>query len=253
MGVGLAGNRLRGLLVGRVDSYQTRVVVYPMSHSDPVKRAAYLQAWHEKRRSMISSLPKIACGCGCGEMISPQDSSGRERSFANHHASKTRQRVGPPKRVLESKRILCGCGCGETLLEVGGHGNKRRYIYGHTPNKRYDTETPPVSLRSNQSKKGKVQRERKWVRKMTCLRHYGGTPPSCACCGEDHPTFLAIDHIEGSGNKHRKEIGSKGGYTFAIWLIKNNFPEGFQVLCHNCNMAIAILGYCPHKGVPQKE
>jgi hypothetical protein len=30
-------------------------------------------------------------------------------------------------------------------------------------------------------------------------------------------------------------------------LIKNNFPDGFQVLCHNCNMSIGLYGYCPHQ------
>jgi len=40
--------------------------------------------------------------------------------------------------------------------------------------------------------------------RMTVLKHYGGTPPKCACCGESHLEFLAIDHIKGGGIKERK-------------------------------------------------
>jgi hypothetical protein len=82
--------------------------------------------------------------------------------------------------------------------------------------------------------------------KKTVFDHYGN---KCFCCGEDKPCFLAIDHIDGHGNQHRKDIG-KAGSGFYKWLIVNEFPEGFQVLCHNCNMGKHLNGgICPHKGV----
>lgn len=71
------------------------------------------------------------------------------------------------------------------------------------------------------------------------IKHYGG---ECACCGERHFEFLAIDHIDGGGRKHRKKINTPLPY----WLRKNGFPPGFRILCHNCNMAIGRYGYCPH-------
>jgi hypothetical protein len=74
-----------------------------------------------------------------------------------------------------------------------------------------------------------------------CLKHYGG---KCACCGEERREFLSIDHINGGGAKHRKEIHRASLY---FWLIKNNFPDAFRILCHNCNQAMGIYGYCPHK------
>ena len=74
---------------------------------------------------------------------------------------------------------------------------------------------------------------------------YGG--PRCACCGESTPEFLGIDHTQGDGNKHRRQIGNKGGHSMYLWLKKNGYPEGFQVLCHNCNFAKGHFGYCPHK------
>jgi len=80
--------------------------------------------------------------------------------------------------------------------------------------------------------------------RIRVLNHYGGLPPKCACCGESQIEFLCIDHIHGGGIKYRRE--AKGGH-FYQWLKNNNFPEGYQVLCHNCNMAKGFYGYCPHK------
>lgn len=83
--------------------------------------------------------------------------------------------------------------------------------------------------------------------KFKVLSHYGGNPPKCACCGENNVGFLTIDHILGDGNKHRKKIGQSNIY---YWLIRNNFPKGYQVLCYNCNLGKAHNdGVCPHKGV----
>jgi hypothetical protein len=79
-------------------------------------------------------------------------------------------------------------------------------------------------------------------KRLQCLEHYGG---KCACCGEDHPEFLAFDHINNDGSKQRRAVG--GGTTFALWLIKNNYPTDIQILCHNCNQARGFYGYCPHE------
>lgn len=72
-------------------------------------------------------------------------------------------------------------------------------------------------------------------RKLKVLKKYSGEHPECACCGENHVEFLGIDHIDGCGSEHLKELRNKK-ITLYQWLIKSNFPEGFQVLCLNCNM-----------------
>lgn len=46
---------------------------------------------------------------------------------------------------------------------------------------------------------------------------------------------LSVDHINGGGCKHTEEL-KKLGTNFYAWLIKNNYPKGFQVICMNCNM-----------------
>lgn len=53
----------------------------------------------------------------------------------------------------------------------------------------------------------------------------------CSLCGFDDIRALSVDHIDGNGAEHRKSV--RGCHLYK-WLIKNNFPEGFQVLCMNC-------------------
>ena len=89
------------------------------------------------------------------------------------------------------------------------------------------------------------KKEKRKTRKVEVLTYYGGGKAQCACCLENKIEFLCIDHIAGGGTKHRKEVGS--GWKMYMWLVSNNFPEGFRTLCHNCNAARGIYGYCPHE------
>lgn len=67
----------------------------------------------------------------------------------------------------------------------------------------------------------------------------------CQCCGESDRRLLTIDHVNNDGAEHRKTVSSA---HLVGWLRKNNFPEGFQVLCFNCNMGkSANGGVCPHE------
>jgi hypothetical protein len=75
------------------------------------------------------------------------------------------------------------------------------------------------------------------------VRHYGG---KCQCCGESEIVFLAIDHIEGGGHNHRKELGFSG-MRFYFWVRKNGYPKNLRILCHNCNQATSWGRKCPHE------
>jgi hypothetical protein len=69
----------------------------------------------------------------------------------------------------------------------------------------------------------------------------------CACCGEQAHEFLAVDHVNGRGTKHLKEL-NLGGRGLYLWLKRQAFPRGeFRLLCHNCNTARGHYGYCPHE------
>ena len=79
--------------------------------------------------------------------------------------------------------------------------------------------------------------------------------PCCNCCGEDsHIEFLTIDHIAGKQEmntepelKELKYTSKLSGTSLVIWIKKNNFPKGFQILCHNCNQTKGYYGKCPHE------
>ena len=72
----------------------------------------------------------------------------------------------------------------------------------------------------------------------------------CNCCGETTPVFLTIDHVAENGSKHLTPKGRRYmGTELYRWLKHNNYPEGFQVLCWNCNLGKHILGRCPHQQV----
>ncbi len=81
--------------------------------------------------------------------------------------------------------------------------------------------------------------------KLEVLSHYGGAPPVCACCGEAAMEFLSIDHIKGGGSRHRRELNRSNLYGY---LKKTGYPDGYRVLCMNCNFALGHFGYCPHGG-----
>jgi len=67
--------------------------------------------------------------------------------------------------------------------------------------------------------------------KIDVLTHYGNGELACVKCGFDDIRALSIDHINGGGKKHRREIRENNMY---VWLCDHNYPEGFQTLCMNC-------------------
>lgn len=93
---------------------------------------------------------------------------------------------------------------------------------------------------------GKAKKKRYYAKvKKDILQHYCKGNIACNCCGESKEQFLTLDHIEPFS---LTKAGPRGGRTLYQWLRKRNYPEGFQVLCYNCNMARAKYdGVCPHK------
>ena len=64
--------------------------------------------------------------------------------------------------------------------------------------------------------------------KTRIFNHYGH---ECKVCKENNFDLLCIDHI----NNDRYKYKIHSGIATYLWLIRNNFPPGFQVLCFNCN------------------
>ena len=97
-------------------------------------------------------------------------------------------------------------------------------------------------------RKAESKSQRKHYQKMKeqIYAHYGAY---CACCGEDIPQFLSIDHINNDGYKLRDSKGRRhGGNYYLKSIIDDGFPDTYQILCMNCNHGKSRNnGICPHK------
>lgn len=71
--------------------------------------------------------------------------------------------------------------------------------------------------------------ERRKKCRNLALDHYGAVR---VCCGERRRWLLTFDHINGGGARHMQQVGDK---HLGVWLVRSNFPVGFQVLCRRCN------------------
>lgn len=122
---------------------------------------------------------------------------------------------------------------------------KRRYDYDlkYRPS-RYKLTKKWVDKVKNDPEYKRKNNERTtknyYKNKKICFNHYGH---KCRCCGESIFEFLTVEHINGNGRKHRNENNINNIY---LWLIKNNFPEGFEILCYNCNCGKRLNKVCPH-------
>ena len=109
---------------------------------------------------------------------------------------------------------------------------KREYWRTHEAYRKKNTERAPRSY----------YKHRDDYRKLV-FDHYGW---SCSCCGESHPDFLTLDHVNGGGRKHRAEVGN--GRLMYRWIVKHGFPSDFRTLCFNCNCGRERTGgICPHE------
>lgn len=84
--------------------------------------------------------------------------------------------------------------------------------------------------------------------KIKVFNHYCDNDIRCVCCGERRHQLLSIDHINNDGAEHRRRM-NVNGYNLIIWIINNNFPKDYQVLCMNCNWSKGkeLDHICVHK------
>ena len=99
--------------------------------------------------------------------------------------------------------------------------------------------------RRTSTKNRDYQRDLRARYKLDVLSYYTtdiNGKPVCGKCGFDDIRALCLDHINNDGQEHREMMsgkkhgrGSSGNAAYR-WIKKNNYPNGFQVLCANCNM-----------------
>jgi hypothetical protein len=95
--------------------------------------------------------------------------------------------------------------------------------------------------RSNYTRVRAYARQRQARQRLDVIAGYGGR---CACCGENEPVFLQLDHVNGGGTQHRRRVSQAVIYST---VIRHGFPPDYQILCANCHAAKTRTGGCPHQ------
>jgi hypothetical protein len=200
------------------------------------KKAASRE-WYKQNRKRVSTIldnPNEKTCVKCGETKSLTSFSVSKTGRLGHESRCKTCRAGAQREWYEShpdyaKQFYLN---NREKLNEKRRGKKRRSY-------------PELTARWRERNRPLVMKHKfnyRQLLRMQVLEAYGGR---CACCGESTPEFLGVDHIYNDGAKHRKEVGS--GSAFYSWLRKRGFPkDGFQLLCHNCNLAKGFYGQCPH-------
>jgi hypothetical protein len=73
----------------------------------------------------------------------------------------------------------------------------------------------------------------RWRNKLKVIHAYGG---KCKHCDEVDPIVLTVDHVFNNGHKHTDSKGRRvTGNSLYSSIIKDNYPDTYQILCFNCN------------------
>lgn len=91
------------------------------------------------------------------------------------------------------------------------------------------------------------------------LKLYAAFGGRCSCCGEEHPYFLTLEHVNGGNPAKRRKVNGRSVVArIQPQLINEAEREGwdrakYDLLCLNCNFAKGHFGECPHKSGVTKE
>ena len=72
--------------------------------------------------------------------------------------------------------------------------------------------------------------------RVEVLTHYGDGKLACVSCGFSDIRALCLDHINGGGNRERKEKDRNSMLHLYRRLRREGYPYGYQTLCYNCNI-----------------
>ncbi len=110
---------------------------------------------------------------------------------------------------------------------------QRRYYQANPDAAARHAEARTRWRQANPQQETARRRRRRTKVRARVFAHYG---QQCACCGRTDQ--LTIDHVTGGGAEHREELWpgyEPSSHQMYAWLVRNNFPAGFQTLCAPCN------------------
>ena len=149
----------------------------------------------------------------------------RERRANNPEKHRAYQRNWSRKNTDKTQRYF------QTYVSKPGIRKKR-----NARTKKWEQENPEKVRQNNQ----KPERKRARIKyhrdnRIDCLKIYSkkvsnSSESICSSCGLKDVRFLQIDHINGVTTND-----GRGASNLVSYLRRNNYPDGYQVLCGNCN------------------
>jgi hypothetical protein len=217
------------------------------------------KSYRDKNKEIIKTKAKAV-----RKNITPEQHLDRLRYERERYANRTPKQIEKDKQDDKSYRDK-----NKEIIAVKAYNYNKDYAklsYVKEKAKKYNKKRHQMSevidygkkyqkdnrKKQNQNKRYNNEDVRFEVLLAYSKRHSNSDIPCCRCCGENTDVrFLAIDHIQGKKNLSKKEAG--GGDKLVPFLRKNNFPDGYQILCNNCNAAKSFPknnNECPMKGKP---
>lgn len=188
---------------------------YTLNNKEKVLSSQRKSRNNTKKTILIAyggSNPECAC---CGETDIESLCIDHINNGGNSHRKIIRRLAGysfyvwlKQNNYPKGYRVLC-MNCNDSLA-----------LFGYCPHK----EKPLVKKSSIKSYFERI--------KLRVFNHYSNNKLCCAKCGINEIEFLCLDHND---VEHKRIKQRGGGWTAYKWVIDNNFPSGFQILCWSCN------------------
>lgn len=225
-----------------------------------------LGKWRRAKRAVEVKTPDVCSVHECGKLIeAPHKMCAACRAVSNDGVKKRNRLLKEEVLVAYGSKCACCSEAGRSFLSIdhvngydGTGPRKSQPLYRWLKKNGYPTGFQVLCMNCNGSRgyygycshrrreaandRFDKDRTKSFARKRAVFDRYGGS--ACACCNEQTFEFLCLDHVNGNGAEHRREIGA--GVSMISWVAINGYPAGFQVLCINCNFAKRDGESCSH-------
>jgi len=190
---------------------------------------------------------------------STPDAKAKRKATRNKIENKVKEKEYASRPEVKAKALL-NSAKPERKAKKKEYSKKYNAIYYSTPEAKAKKSTPEYKAYLKKYQK-KDDDQRLKILQGYSKRLSNSDIPCCNCCGlNEYLDFLALDHIIGKKQMDSIPELVKLGYSSQMvtkelfsWIIDNDFPDGFQILCHNCNFAKGYPrnnGKCPLENKP---
>jgi hypothetical protein len=187
---------------------------------------------------------------------STPEAKAKRKATRNKIENKVKEKEYRERSEVKAKALLNSVKP-ERKAKKKEYSQKYNATYYSTPESKAKRSTPEYKAYLKKYQK-KDDDQRLKILLAYSKRHSNSDIPCCNCCGlNEYLDFLALDHVLGKKQMDSIPELIAIGYSSQMvtkelfsWIMRNNFPDGFQILCHNCNFAKGYPrnnGKCPHE------